>query len=162
MLKFSKSTPKPTISNYSCLWGNNCVICHSTVIFFVIFCTIKCHHLTNQKISSLRKLKSMGIQLHRCDNLQLVQNCLCRIFWLTFFVCFIWGKKVAISVHAWEKIMYATREEHDDFHSCFCALASLVRNFTLLRIIIILVQSSKAKQVLFMVYISMCTLSTVN
>ena len=80
----------------------------------------------------------MGIQLHRCDNLQLVQNCLSRIFWLKFFVCFVSGKKVVISVHAWEKIMYATREEHNDSHSCFCALASLVHNFTLVRIIFFL------------------------
>ena len=34
--------------------------------------------------------------------------------------------------------MYATREEHDDSHSCFCALASIVRNFTLVRFIIFL------------------------
>ena len=54
---------------------------------FVILCTIKCCHLTDQKVSSLRKPESMGSQLHRCENLQLVQNCLCRIFWLTFFVC---------------------------------------------------------------------------
>ena len=48
--------------------------------FFVIFFTIKCRHLTDQKVSSLPKLESMGSQLHRCDNLQLMQNCFCRIF----------------------------------------------------------------------------------
>ena len=60
---------------------------------FVIFCTIKCCHRTDQKVSSLRKLDSMGNQLHHCNNLQLVQNCFCRIFWLTFFVCLVSAKK---------------------------------------------------------------------
>ena len=41
-------------------------------------------------------------------------------------------------MHAWERIMDATQEEHDDSHSRFCVLASLVRNFTLVRIILIL------------------------
>ena len=109
------------IINYSHLGGKNCVICPSTVMFLLIF------------VPSI-----FAIQLHRCDNLQLVRNCLCQIFWLTFFVCFDSGKKVAISVHAWKKIMYATQEEHGNSHSCFCALASLVRNFTLVRIILFL------------------------
>ena len=68
--------------------------------------------------------------------------------WITlaFFVCTpkkgffsrVSGKKVAISMHAREKIKYAAQEEQDDSHSCFCALASLVRDFTLLRIILFL------------------------
>ena len=73
------------IINYSLLWGKNCVISLSSVIF-----------------------------------------------------CYSFGQKVAISVHAWEKIMYATREEYDDSHSCFCIFASLVRKFTLVRIILFL------------------------
>ena len=47
--------------------------------FFRHFCTIKCRHLTDQKVNSLRKLESMGNQLYR-------ENLLCRIFWLIFFV----------------------------------------------------------------------------
>ena len=72
------------IINYSGLWENKSMICLGAVDFLGIFCTIKCRHLTDQKTSLLRKLESMGIQLHRPDNLQLVQNCLCRIFWLNF------------------------------------------------------------------------------
>ena len=89
------------------------------------FCTIKCRHLADQKVSSLRKLESMGSQLHCCDNLQLVQNFLLSNL-LTFFVrtrrvrfsSSVSGKKVTISVHAWEKIKYATREEEDDSDEC--------------------------------------------
>ena len=68
------------------------------------------------------------------------------VVWASNFIVVItynWCKIVFVecsdwhfSVHAWEKIMYATREEHDDSHPCFCALASLGRNFTLVRIIL--------------------------
>ena len=78
--------PVGIVNKYS-IWCNNCVICVKTVIFPTFFCTIKCRHLTDQKVSSLRKLENMGSQLHRYENLQLVQNCLCWISWLTFFVC---------------------------------------------------------------------------
>ena len=48
------------IINSSRIWGNNCVICVSIMIFFIIFCSIQCRHLTDQKVSSLRKLESIG------------------------------------------------------------------------------------------------------
>ena len=66
---FGKHTKNAVVINNS-LWnsGNNWVICVST----------------EQKLSLVRKLKSMGSQLHRCENLQLVQNCLCRIFLVVY------------------------------------------------------------------------------
>ena len=142
---FGVHTKNAGVINNSRIWGTIAWFALAPW-FFCHFCTIKCRHLTDQKVNSLRKLESMGSQLHRCESLQLVMNCFCRIFWLTFFVCTpkrefssrVLGKRVAISVHAWEKIKYATRKEQDDSHSWFCASASLVHNFTLVRIILFL------------------------
>ena len=100
------------IINYFRLWGNNCVICLSLKVWasnFIVVITYNWFKIVFVEYSDWH---------FSCVSFQ--------------------AKKVAISVHAWEKIMNATLEEHDNSHSCFCALASFVRNFTLVRIILFL------------------------
>ena len=68
------------------------------------------------------------------------------------------GKKVAISVHAWEKIKYATREEEDDSDECEVAHLRSEGTRTRVRIIVFLPCSINIYFLTKIGVISQCTL----